>query len=106
MGTISFDTPLHVTTVKDGLTQVEHVSIRRLRHGEKEKNQTFDLPVRVVPLLLRNLPGKEDYTVEGLVVKESDTRVGCFERLGLFNVSYLKAGTEFKIMERQDVILI
>lgn len=104
---VHFDTSLHVTIEHDELTQEEHPTARRLRHGEEEENKQSQMPVIAVPLIIMGGLKERYQFMYGLILQESVTHIGCFERLGLFSTSCLTINAvEVKMMARQEIILI
>lgn len=103
---IRFDTPLRVTVERDGPTQLDVLSARRLRQGEAEESQASGIRITAVPLILARYDDANYCWTYGLVLRESVMRIGCFERLGVFFVTHFKNDTRIRMMERQDIIIV
>lgn len=103
---LRFDTPLRVTLVKEQGTQMERVSARRLRRGENEEDQISEIAVTAVPLLLAKYSREENWFIEGLILKESLTRIGFFERLGYFYLYSFLDDSHIRVMERREIVII
>lgn len=106
---VTFDTSLRVTIEHDELTQEEHPTVRRLRHGEdeeEEENKKSKLPVIAVPLIMMGYSDGLRECMHGLILRESVTRIGCFERLGNFLMSCSAKHVGLRTMARQEIVLV
>ncbi|KAK2609863.1 hypothetical protein N8I77_003340 [Diaporthe amygdali] len=103
---VRFDTPLRITPSKEKGAQMERISVKRLRQGEKEGIQVSEIAVTAVPLLLAKYSWKEDWYIEGLILQESLTRVGVFERLGYFYLQNFHNDSHIRMMERREIDII
>lgn len=101
---VKFDTSLRVTIEHDGLTQEEHPTVRRLHHGEEENKQSKILVV-AVPLIITGGLDRHYQIMYGLILRESATRVGCFERLGRFSMSCSAIGVGLRMVQREIVLV-
>lgn len=104
---IRFDTSLRVTIERDEFTQEEHPTVRRLRHGEEEENKQAKLPVIAVPLVIITQDSKgRKQVMHGLILQKSVTRIGCFERLGSFQMACSVIDVGLRTMARQEIVLV
>lgn len=101
-----FDTPLHVTVERDELTQLDVLSARRLRQGEAEKSQVSGIGVTAIPLIFARYDDANYWWIHGLILRESATRVECYERLGVFILTYFENDTRIRMMKRQEIIIV
>ena len=65
--------------ITSGLTQLEHLSARRLRHGEEAGNQESELAVMAIPLYFAKDSNEDYWSIQGLFLQKSVKRVGCFD---------------------------
>lgn len=103
---LELDTRLHVTTVTDGMTQMEHSIARRLRHGEREEDRKSELTLPAIPLIVSWYSIRDYPSIDGLILQDSVTRAGCFERLGRFKISARMNPVEIGTVARQEIVII
>lgn len=103
---LEFDTRLIIETFNDEITQMDHSIARRLGHGEEGKNPKSEITVTAIPLLVSWYLKRDFPSIDGLILQESVTRAGCFERLGRFRVSGLVDTIEIGRIERQEIVII
>lgn len=102
---VEFDTLLRVTIEHDGLTQEEHPTARRLRHGEEENEQS-EIPAIAVPLIITGDSEGRNQLMYGLILQESVVHTGCFERLGCFKMTCFAIDVGVRTMARQEIVLV
>lgn len=102
---VYFDTPLRVVIEHDKLSQEEYPTARRLRHGEEEDKQS-KISVIAVPLIITEGSEERNQQMDGLILRESVTRTGCFERLGRFYMSCSETDIGLRTMARQEIVLV
>lgn len=106
---VEFDTPIHVTDVDDDLNQLQHTTARRLHHGEGEESQKSEIRATAIPLIAitgTHPDGSESRSMYGLVLQESTTRAGYFQRLGRFKIMGFTEDVQINRMARQEIVMI
>lgn len=103
---VNFDTSLRVATKHDELIRDKYPAARRLRHGEEESKRCSISAIAVPLIITGDSEGREQF-MRGLILQESVTRMGCFERLGAFVTSRSTIDVVgVRMMARQEIVLV
>lgn len=103
---VTFDTSLRVAIKHDEIIKDNYSAARRLRHGEEESEQSSISAIAVPLIITGDSEGREQF-MHGLILQESVTRMGCFERLGVFYTTRSTIDVVgVRMMARQEIVLV